>query len=483
MSDNPLLEYLSSGGGNDFDVLFPANETSCPCSPYRSLQESGGNNNVTTTDAPKPSPTAAPVEDDELWEILYATGVLIFIFAALISNRVGSDSVMLAALTLFMVANIITVKEGLAGFSNEGVLTVMVLYMVAEGITMTGALDWYMSRLLGRPKTNTQAQMRMMIPVMTVSAFINNTPLVAIMIPVTQRWSKNVNISVQQLLIPLSFAAIFGGTCTIIGTSTNLVVGGLLQTRYGPDVAIGFFDIGVYGVPIAMVGLAIVLLAAPYALPGGTGWGGGREGGLVPTNRDDLLLGARLRPWSPAANRTVKRSGLRDTGGIYLVSVLRATTGNIHRAVGEDFVLNAGDVLYFTGLVEEFGNFSDEYGLEILTSELDREGEEENPAILEGGKDKPSLDMMEEDDEWKHNEASSGRLVAMNTVIEGRSNVPNDEAVVLTKETMLQADEVERSRAIARMMGTWSAPPPTRVALLFHYCCCCFCCTDADQWR
>ena len=84
---------------------------------------------------------------------------------------------------------------------------------------------------------------------------------------------------------------------------------------------------------------------------------------------DALLLGARLTPWSPAAGRTVKRSGLRDSGGIYLVSVHRVATGNVHRSVSPDFVLSVGDVLYFTGLIEGFGDFCEEHGLEIVTNE------------------------------------------------------------------------------------------------------------------
>jgi Na+/H+ antiporter NhaD/arsenite permease-like protein len=102
-------------------------------------------------------------------------------------------------------------------------LTVLTLFVVAEGISKTGALDWYMQKLLGRPKTTASAQLRLMIPVAIVSAFLNNTPVVAVMIPIVQRWGKNIGISTQQLLIPLSFASILGGTCTLIGTSTNLV--------------------------------------------------------------------------------------------------------------------------------------------------------------------------------------------------------------------------------------------------------------------
>ncbi len=127
-------------------------------------------------------------------------------FAALISDRVGADMVMVSALTLLMASEIISIEEGVAGFANEGLLTVLVLFVVAAGISHTGALDWYMGKLLGRPKNGASAQLRLMVPIAIVSAFLNNTPVVAVMIPIVQRWGKNVGVNPQQLLIPLSFA-------------------------------------------------------------------------------------------------------------------------------------------------------------------------------------------------------------------------------------------------------------------------------------
>ena len=214
-----------------------------------------------------------------------------------------------------------------------------------------------MGKLLGSPKTAAGAQLRLMVPVSIVSAFLNNTPVVSVMIPIVQRWGKNNGISPQQLLIPLSFASILGGTCTLIGTSTNLVVVGLLEERYPNDdsISIGLFDLGEYGVPIALAGIGYILFASPFLMPGGKARN--RDEGVAPLDSEEILLGARLTQWSPAAGRSVKRSGLRDTGGLYLVSVHRAATGNVHRAVGQDFVLNVGDILFFTGLVEGFGDF------------------------------------------------------------------------------------------------------------------------------
>jgi hypothetical protein len=446
MSGIPLIDrYFLKEGDANADV-FSNETTTCPCRPFRSLQEDA----VDDTMSPTSSPKAAPVEY-ELWEILYTTGVLIFLFAALITERVGSDSVMLTCLTLFLLSGIITLKEGLEGFSNSGVLTVMVLYIVADGISRTGALDWYMSKILGRPQTNAGAQLRMMIPVTIVSAFMNNTPLVAIMIPVVQRWAKNVNISPQQLMIPLSFASIFGGTCTLIGTSTNLVVNSLLEQSYpdDPEMKIGLFDLGVYGVPLAIAGIVHVVLFSPWLLPGGSRRSDDGNRGDVPleAGQEDILLGARLLQWSPAAGRSVKRSGLRETGGIYLVSVHRATTGNVHRAVGGDFVLNTGDVLYFTGLVEEFGDFCEEHGLEILTSEVDKKI---HPSVEEETQ-KPSTDTeVDYNDDYRIRD-SLLQDTDLSPVKENNDIPPTE--IGVTKDSLMQADEAERMRSITRMIG------------------------------
>ena len=141
-----------------------------------------------------------------IWQIVYVSFVLAIMFIALISDRVGADMVMVSALTLLMASEIISIKEGLAGFANEGLLTVLVLFVVAAGISHTGALDWYMGKLLGRPNNTASGQLRLMLPIAIISAFLNNTPVVVVMIPIVQRWGKNVGISPQQLLMPLSFA-------------------------------------------------------------------------------------------------------------------------------------------------------------------------------------------------------------------------------------------------------------------------------------
>ena len=233
---------------------------------------------------------------------------------------------------------------------------------MAHGLTMTGAIDWYIGKLLGVPKNSASAQLRLVCSVCFASAFLNNTPIVALMIPIVLRWAKTIRISAQQLLIPMSYGTIMGGTCTLIGTSTNLVLAGMLEEKHGIEISL--FDITPYGVPVALMGIAYLIIFGPILLPGRRSGSGGS-----PFDGDEILLGARITPWSPAAGRSVKRSGLRDTGGLYLVSVWRAATGNTHRAVGPEFVLNVNDVIYFSGLIEGFGEFCHEHGLDLLTNE------------------------------------------------------------------------------------------------------------------
>ena len=295
------------------------------------------------------------------WEAVYTVIVLVLTFGTLILDKVGTDSVMLTALTALYLARIIDIKEALAGFSSSGLLTVLVLFVVAEGLNKTGALNWYVGKLFGRPSTPAGAQIRVMAPIMALSGFINDTPLVTVALPVLIQWAGRVKVPLRLILMPLSFAALLGGVFTIIGTSTNLIVVGLLTDAY-PDEEryqnLSLFALTPYGIPVGFIGMAYVILMSPLLLMRKD------QGVLASSSEDDILLGARLTQWSPAAGRSIKRSGLRDTGGIYLVSVMRKATGNVHTAVSPDFVLEVDDILYFTGLIESFGEFCEEHGLE-----------------------------------------------------------------------------------------------------------------------
>ncbi|NLX98917.1 MAG: SLC13 family permease, partial [Rhodopirellula sp.] len=180
----------------------------------------------------------------EAWLTL---GIVILVFAALVKNAAPPDLLFLGATALLAALGIITPAEAFAGFSNSGMLTVAVLFVVAAGLRETGILDSIGHHILGRAKTPNSVLGRMAAVVIPMSAFLNNTPIVAMFVPVVIDWSRRNQVSPSKLLIPLSFLAILGGTCTLIGTSTNLVVNGLMIQNSLPGMHL--FEIGMVGVP------------------------------------------------------------------------------------------------------------------------------------------------------------------------------------------------------------------------------------------
>lgn len=298
-----------------------------------------------------------------VWEAVVVSIAIFVMLVVICTDYIGPDWVMVATNTLFMATGIISVKEGLEGFSNNSILTIMVLLLIGEGLGRTGALDYYMSKMLGKPKTIVDAQIRLMIPTGIISAFISNTAQVAVMCPLVLRWAQATGIPRQQLMMPLSFVTILGGTCTLIGTSSNLVVSGLLSEDFPDDPVgnIGLFDLSLIGIPNMLIGFIYIVLFCPYLLP---------YGDRIPsTNSEPVLLGARVPSWSPSVGRAVGKSGLSNSGGIYLVHVRIAATGVMENAVSKDLVVSAGDELYFTGSVDDFAAFCERHGLEIITTE------------------------------------------------------------------------------------------------------------------
>ncbi|MBD3268098.1 SLC13 family permease, partial [bacterium] len=154
----------------------------------------------------------------------------------LIFTKTNPEIVFAGGLTFLLLVGVLTPQEALQGFSNQGMLTIAVLYIVVAGLKETGGINWIVQSILGTPKSLLSAQIRLMAPVMGMSGFLNNTPVVAMLIPAVREWAKKCDLPVSRLLIPLSYAAILGGTCTLIGTSTNLVVNGLImaETEFTP---------------------------------------------------------------------------------------------------------------------------------------------------------------------------------------------------------------------------------------------------------
>jgi di/tricarboxylate transporter len=277
------------------------------------------------------------------FEAWYAIGVVVATMAVLTMTRIGPDLVLVGALTLLLVAGVLTPVEALAGLANPGLATVAILYVVVSGMIETGAAHTIGHRLLGRPKSELAAQGRLMGSVMGVSAFLNNTPVVAMLIPTVQDWARKNGFQVSRLMIPLSYAAILGGTCTVIGTSTNLVVAGLVDSHAGM-ARLGFFEIAWVGVPTAIAGTLFVLATSRWLLPS-------REPPIRHVaDAREYAVEMVVEPRSPLAGRSIEQAGLRRLPGVFLAEIERE--GHIMVAVAPTEILRGQDRLVFVGGVD-----------------------------------------------------------------------------------------------------------------------------------
>jgi len=155
-----------------------------------------------------------------------------------------------------------------------------------------------------------------MLPVMGASAFLNNTPVVAMFIPVVNDWCRKLRFSPSKLMIPLSYAAIFGGLCSLIGTSTNLVVNGML-IEATQDAGLKIFDIAWVGVPCALAGFLFLFFTQNWLLP---------DRQAILSNTDDIrqyTIEMKVPPGSPLKGKTVEKAGLRHLPDLYLVEIQR----------------------------------------------------------------------------------------------------------------------------------------------------------------
>jgi len=191
------------------------------------------------------------------WEAWFTLGITGLGVAALMREVLAPDLIFLGLLALLLTAGVLTPEEALAGFANPCIVSIGALFVVAGALQHTGALEFVATRIFGQIKSARRSLVRMMIPVAGASAFLNSTPIVAMFIPVVVGWTRRHGVSPSRFLIPLSFATILGGTCTLIGTSTNLVGNSLMIAAGMPGLS--FFELSAVGLPCALVGLTFIM--------------------------------------------------------------------------------------------------------------------------------------------------------------------------------------------------------------------------------
>ena len=295
------------------------------------------------------------------WEAWLTVAVVIGCFAMMAYTWISPDIIMSAGLTVLLVSGVLLPGEALAGFSNQGMLTVAVLYVVVSGLTETGAVSWIAQNILGRPRNLRQAQLRLMTPSAILSAFLNNTPVVAIFVPAVKVWARRNNLGLSRLLIPLSYASIVGGTCTLIGTSTNLVVNGMLVDQVGlPGLKI--FDLAWIGLPVAVSVFLFVLVFSRRLLPD-------RKEPLVQDDgMREYTAELMVEEGSQLVGCSIEDAGLRCLPGLYLAEIERG--GVILPAVEPNERLEANDRLIFVGAIESVVDLHSMHGLVPATNQV-----------------------------------------------------------------------------------------------------------------
>ena len=300
--------------------------------------------------------------------LLIAIIILFLIILALIKDRMRPGLVLLSGAVVFMCAGILTPKELLEGFSNKGMITVAMLFLISEGVRRSGMLEALLRKLLphhpshsGSSTSVVRAVQARMLPVIAfISAFLNNTPVVVIFAPMIKRWAERNGVAATKLLIPLSYATILGGVCTLIGTSTNLVVHGMVIDAGFSGFSM--FELGKVGIIIAAVGLLYIWIFSPKLLP--TERADRNDTTTRPEelnrgmNRIEVVLGARF----PAINRRIidfdfkRKYGadileLKRGGVTYIMHDMRRERFHVGDTLvllaDNDFMNNWGDSSFF----------------------------------------------------------------------------------------------------------------------------------------
>jgi di/tricarboxylate transporter len=288
------------------------------------------------------------------WEAWLTLAVVIGMVVALARDLVAPALAVLGANILLLVSGVITTPQAFSGFSNPAPITVAALFVVAAAVEKSGALQPLIAATLGNGDGGRRDLLRLLLPTAGASALLNNTPIVAMLVPQVADWAEKRGKPVSWYLMPLSFATILGGTLTVIGTSTNLVVSGLMVEAGMP--AMGMFEIGRLGLPLALVGLGVIVLLAPRVLPDRT-----PARRVLQEELREFVVQCLVAPRGPMDGQTVEAAGLRHLQGVFLVEIERGD--QLIAPVAPTTVLRGGDRLSFAGRVDTVRDLQNMRGL------------------------------------------------------------------------------------------------------------------------
>lgn len=277
------------------------------------------------------------------FDLLLMFVVLLFILISLYWNILGISFTFLIGVIALGVFGILTPSEIVSGFGNEQVAVVILMLLFSDVIKKTDIIEFSFDRLFRKVKSYKGFITRMMLAVSAFSMFINNTPFVAVMMPYVNSWTKRNNLAPSKFLIPLSYASILGGSATLIGTSTNLIVNSMIiDQEIMPGLPkLSLFEFAWVGIPMIIIGWLYIFFFGNKLLPSKA------------TIEDELNSGreyvveAKVRSKSHLIGKSVGESGLLDIKGLTLTAIVRKSITIIEVPV--NVILDQGDVLVFKG--------------------------------------------------------------------------------------------------------------------------------------
>src|SRR5699024_128087 len=291
-------------------------------------------------------------------EMIFVGLVIVLMLIGLSFEVIRADFLIFLVLVIFLITGVISSEQALSGFSNEGMLTVLLLFIVAGAIQKHGIIELVVYRLLGKAANVKKSMIKVMLPVGLSSGFLNNTPIVVALTPIIRDWAVDNGYSPSKFLIPLSYMTILGGTITMIGTSTTLVVHGLLVGA-GLE-GFSFFTLAAVGVPITAAGLIYLLTLGYKLLPEHLG---AKE--QISQETKEFLAEAIIEDKFEHEGETVTKLGRDVLDGIYVIEIIR-NNSRVYPVTGETKVL-AGDHIIFSGSLNTIGRIQKFKGVTIKT--------------------------------------------------------------------------------------------------------------------
>ena len=295
-------------------------------------------------------------------EMLFVLVMIIIMLMLLLFEVIRADFVVFLFLVIFLMTNMISTEDALSGFSNEGLMTILLLFIVASAIEKHGVIEGVIYKLLGDNTSPRMALLKLLPPVGVSSGFLNNTPIVLALTPVIKDWALKRGFSPSKFLIPLSYITIIGGTLTLIGTSTNLIMHGLLISD-GKE-GYSFFQLAPVGIFILIVGLIYLVTIGYKLLP--THLGATEK---IESETKEFLAEAEIGEDFEYCNHSVLDVTKHALKGIYIIEIIRDKRPLPE--VNAYTYVQAGDRIIFSATLESIGDIKDVKGLTLRTgSEL-----------------------------------------------------------------------------------------------------------------